>query len=32
MTKELIALADGQQIGVVRQGPGGKPSFAYAEE
>lgn len=32
MTKELIALVDGKQIGLVRQGPGGKLSFAYAEE
>lgn len=32
MTKELIALVDGQEIGLVRQGPGGKLSFAYTEE
>jgi serine/threonine-protein kinase HipA len=32
MTKELIALVDGRQIGLVRQGPGGKLSFAYIEE
>jgi serine/threonine-protein kinase HipA len=32
MTRELIALVDGQEIGLVRQGPGGKLSFTYTEE
>jgi len=31
MTKELIALVDGREIGLVRQGRDGKLSFTYAE-